>query len=106
LILYAENASGHWAPRHIHQIGGVGPVKNSERRFQSNSMGILAQNASSDGVERASPRQVELTDAHGCCDFFPAFGARRSMKIRISAMIESSKTGSDAPVARGSGAAQ
>ena len=61
-------------PHHIHQIGGVGPVENSERWFQSNAMGILAQNASTDGVERASPGQVELPDAHGCCSnpFYPA----------------------------------
>jgi hypothetical protein len=61
-------------PHHIHQISGVGPVENSEGWFQSNSMRILAQNASTNGVERASPGQVESPYAHGCCSdpFYPA----------------------------------
>src|SRR5260370_42361099 len=54
-------------PHHIHQIRGIGSIENSEGWFQSNSMGIRAQNASTDSVERASPGQVELPYAHGCC---------------------------------------
>ena len=53
-------------PNHVHQIGGIGPVKDRERGVEANSVRILPQDASADSMERASPRQIDLSYAHGC----------------------------------------
>ena len=53
-------------PDHIHQIRSIRPVEDRERRLEADAVGILPQDASADGMEGASPRQVDLADAHGC----------------------------------------
>jgi hypothetical protein len=53
-------------PDHIHQIRSIRPVGDRERRLEANAVGILPQDSSADSMEGASPRQVDLTYAHGC----------------------------------------
>jgi hypothetical protein len=56
-------------PDHIHQIRSIRPVEDRERRLEADAVGILPQDSSADSMEGASPRQVDLTYAHGCTAF-------------------------------------
>src|SRR5262245_23453217 len=49
----------------VHQVGGVGPVENRERRLETNLGRVLPQQTSANGMEGAGPRQIDLLTAEG-----------------------------------------
>ena len=52
----------HLVPHQVHQVGGVLPVMNGERRVEANGMCVSAQQAGTDGMESSGP-----ADAHVRC---------------------------------------